>query len=520
MRFRDIKMRSVYRNGDHPRCPALFNLAAYALSFADVTPNKPALLMVNSQHVIETWSFNALRNAVLSTAYGFLKQGLCPKDRILLRLGNTVEFPIAYLAAIAVDLVPVPTSSQLTEREVEAIIATIQPKAILTSSETQCPEQTNAVQITNTELKKMQEEPLADFIYGDPKRLAYIVFTSGTSATPNAVMHAHRAIWARQMMVGDWYQLKSNDRILHAGAFNWTFTLGTGLLDPWSIGATALVPEPNLRLKDIPDLLEKYDVSLFAAAPGIYRKILKNKHILKAPSLRHGLSAGEKLQPSVSKDWRHATGTKIYEAFGMTECSTFISHNPQLNCSEDTIGMPQTGRAVAILPMEGDDQPVELGEIGIISIDINDSGLMLGYLEDQTPDTGNYRGDWFLTGDMGKMDADGAITYLGRNDDMMNAGGFRVSPIEVEAVLLTHPDISSVAVCQIEVKNDVMIIAAFFTAQCELNEDELKIFASTRLARYKQPRAYFQRESLPHGPNGKILRRNLKQLPGPSNDQT
>ena len=296
---------------------------------------------------------------------------MCPKHRILLRLGNTVEFPIAYLAAIAVDLVLVPTSSQLTEHEVEAIIITIQPKAILTSSVTQCPEQTSAVQISNTELKEMQKEPLADFIYGDPNRLAYIVFTSGTSARPNAVMHAHRAIWARQMMVNDWYQLRSNDRLLHAGAFNWTFTLGTGLLDPWSIGATTLVPEPNSRLKDIPDLLEKYDVALFAAAPGIYRKILKNIHSFIAPSLRHCLSAGEKLQPSVRKDWMHAPGTKIYEAFGMTECSTFISHNPQVNCSEDTIGKPQTGRSVAILPMEGDDQPVELGEIGIISIDIN-----------------------------------------------------------------------------------------------------------------------------------------------------
>ncbi|MFL2785832.1 MAG: AMP-binding protein [Paracoccaceae bacterium] len=198
-------MQSVFGIGDHPRCPASFNLAAYALSFADVTPNKPALLMVNSQKVTETWSYEDLRNAVLSTAYGFLKKGLCPKDRILLRLGNTVEFPIAYLAGIAVDLVPVPTSPQLTEREVEAIISTIQPKAILTSDEAQCPEQTNAVQISQKELKEMQKEPLANFTYGDPNRLAYIVFTSGTSAHPNAVMHAHRAIWARQMMVRDWY---------------------------------------------------------------------------------------------------------------------------------------------------------------------------------------------------------------------------------------------------------------------------------------------------------------------------
>lgn len=102
-------MRSVYGNGDHLRCPAPFNLAAYALSFADITPNKPALIMVNSKSVTETWSHGMLRNAVLSTAYGFLKKkGLCSRASILLRLGNTVELPIAYFAAIAVELVPVP----------------------------------------------------------------------------------------------------------------------------------------------------------------------------------------------------------------------------------------------------------------------------------------------------------------------------------------------------------------------------------------------------------------------------
>ena len=117
--------------------------------------------------------------------------------------------------------------------------------------------QTNAVRISHEELKEMQKEPLADFVFGDPNRLAFIVFTSGTSAHPHAVMHAHRAIWARQMMVRDWYQLSASDRLLHAGAFNWTFTLGTGLLDPWAIGATALVPEANSSLDSIPYLLEK-----------------------------------------------------------------------------------------------------------------------------------------------------------------------------------------------------------------------------------------------------------------------
>ena len=512
-------MLSVYGNGDHPRCPTPFNLAAHALSFAEITPNKPALLMANAKNVTETWSYRDLRNAVLSTAFGFLKKGLNSGDRILLRLGNTVDFPIAYLAAIAVDLVPVPTSSQLTECEVQSIILAIQPKAILTSLETQSSAQTSTVQISPLDLKEMQNGPLAEFVYGDPNRLAYIVFTSGTSAHPHAVMHAHRAIWARQMMVRDWYEISSSDRLLHAGAFNWTFTLGTGLLDPWAIGATALALDTSSNFETIPALLEKYRVSLFAAAPGIYRKILKNITKLNVPHLRHGLCAGEKLPPSVSGEWTKATGTKIYEAFGMTECSTFISNNPRLNCGKNSIGKPQTGRRVAILPKEGDDQPVALGIAGIIALDTSDCGLMLGYLNSTKSTEDTYRENWFLTGDMGKMEADGTITYLGRSDDMINAGGFRVSPIEVEAALLSHSDILTVAVSEIEITKDVTIIAAFFTAKSDLSEDDLKTFASTRLARYKQPRAYFQCESLPYGPNGKLLRPALKQKLGPSHDQ-
>jgi hypothetical protein len=90
---------------------------------------------------------------------------------------------------------------------------------------------------------------------GDPDRLAYLVFTSGSSGEPKAVAHAHRAIWARRMMVQGWYGLTPEDRLLHAGAFNWTFTLGTGLLDPWAIGATALIPAPGVPIEALPLLM-------------------------------------------------------------------------------------------------------------------------------------------------------------------------------------------------------------------------------------------------------------------------
>ena len=148
---------------------------------------------------------------------------------------------------------------------------------------------------------------------------------------PRAVMHAHRAIWARRMMIRDWYDLNAEDRLLHAGAFNWTFTLGTGLMDPWSVGATALIPEPKFDLKLLPLLLARHDATLFAAAPGVIRKLnaaLPDQ--FRIPKLRHVLSAGEKLSPEVRSTWRMKTGVDIYEAFGMSECSTFLSSAPHL----------------------------------------------------------------------------------------------------------------------------------------------------------------------------------------------
>ena len=112
---------------------------------------------------------------------------------------------------------------------------------------------------------------------GAPDRPAYIIFTSGTSGTSRGVIHAHRAIWARRMMVDGWYGLNADDRVLHAGAFNWTYTLGTGLMDPWTIGATALIPSGGTTPAQLPALLRNHGATIFAAAPGVYRQLLKSE---------------------------------------------------------------------------------------------------------------------------------------------------------------------------------------------------------------------------------------------------
>ena len=248
-------------------CPAPFNLAAHVLARADDDPDKIALAVLGLARA-ERWSYGHLKAAVLGTATGLHSAGLNPGDRVLMRLGNTVEFPIAYLGAIAAGLVPVPTSAALTEPEVTAIIATITPGAILRDPAVACPP-TDIPVIDPEALQAMHDLPPADFVMGDPNRPAYIIYTSGTSGTPRAVVHAHRAIWARQMMMQGWYGLGQSDRLLHAGAFNWTYTLGTGLMDPWTAGATALIPQAGMDPTQLPLLIKRHDATISRPPRGL-----------------------------------------------------------------------------------------------------------------------------------------------------------------------------------------------------------------------------------------------------------
>jgi acyl-coenzyme A synthetase/AMP-(fatty) acid ligase len=408
---------------------------------------------------------------------------------------------------VAAGIVPVPLSAALTVPEVARLAQALSPAAMLHDPALAAPAEARRIPLEA--LRAMRDLPPADYAAGDPERLAYVVFTSGTSGTPRAVMHAHRAVWARRMMHDGWYGLTAEDRLMHAGAFNWTYTLGTGLLDPWSLGATALIPAPGTDPAALPLLLSRHDATIFAASPGVYRKLLKHWGNTRAPRLRHGLSAGEKLTEGTRADWERATGTTLYEAYGMSECSTFISAAPGAPAPAGTLGRPQPGRRIAILGP--DNAPLPQGEIGTIAVARRDPGLMLGYMGAPEASDARRRGEWFLTGDLGAMDEGGVITYHGRADDLMNAGGVRVAPAEVEAALGAFPGIEALAVTDVALKDQVRVIACFYTAPEPIDEKQLSAFAAERLARWKQPRLWIRTEALPTGPNGKLSRRRLRE---------
>ena len=495
----------------HAPCPSDFNMAEYVLAHADITPEKVALSVLSNSGARRI-SYAQLKSNVLGVAQGLLNAGVDPNDRVLMRMGNTLDFPMTYLAAIAIGAVPVPTSSVLTETEVAKIIADINPTVIVHDGACALPDTVHRI-LNIEQIEAYKSNPPAQFDRGDPNRLAYIVYTSGTSGHPRAVMHAHRAIWARRMMIRDWYDLNAEDRLLHAGAFNWTFTLGTGLMDPWSVGATALIPEPNVDLKLLPLLLSRHDATLFAAAPGVIRKlnaVLPDQ--FRIPKLRHVLSAGEKLSPIVRRTWRMKTNVEIFEAFGMSECSTFLSSAPHRPSADHALGWPQRGRRISLRAVHDPIQEALFGEEGIIAVHQDDPGLMLGYLNaaDETAD--RFVDGWFLTGDHARIGENGAYYYSGRKDDMMNAGGFRVSPIELETSLSQVSDITSLVCVEVEIKWDVKIIVAFYTSVGADAETQLKNYAQTHLADYKRPKAYVRLDALPQNANGKINRNALRQI--------
>jgi len=484
-------------------CPAPFNLADYVLSAGRATPDKTALAVLHADRA-DSLSFARLEKAVLGLAGGLRAQGLRPGDRVLLRLGNTPEFPVAFLGCVAAGLVPVPTAEGLTAPELDRIAPMVKPAAILAAPGLTLPTAPPCPVLPD--LAALTDHAPAAYDMGEPDRLAYLVFTSGSSGQPKPVAHAHRAVWARRMMWDGWYGLMPDDRMLHAGAFNWTFTLGTGLLDPWAIGATALIPAPGTAPEALTGLMARHEATLFAAAPGVFRKMLHAGQ-LALPHLRHALAAGEKLPESLRARWVAATGKQIHEALGMSECSTFVSGSPARPAPDGTLGHPQPGRRIAIVTEDG--AAVAEGATGILAIHRSDPGLMLGYLTGTAPDL-PLTGDWFLTGDLVSAGAGGAFHYHGRRDDLLTTGGFRVSPLEIEAAFLSAPGVTDCAATALTVKADTEVIALAYAG--DATPDALAALAETRLARYKQPRLYIPLPSLPRSANGKLDRRALKRL--------
>ncbi|MDP1908920.1 MAG: class I adenylate-forming enzyme family protein [Hyphomicrobium sp.] len=499
--------------------PVRFNMAAYAIGLAAAArPKHPALLVFAEpgRPPTEVWTFADIEDAVLRIAGGLRAAGLAPGARILLRLENTSAYALLFFGAIAGGFVPLPTSTQLTEPEVRFLLQDSGAAAIALGGDLPMRNLPDGVRVLDADdiARMLREGPRAAYADTDAEQPALLIYTSGTTAAPKGVLHAQRSAFGRRPMYQGWYGIGPDDRMLHAGAFNWTFTLGSGLTDPWANGATAIIYTGDKDPAMWPRLIAETGATLFAAVPGVYRQMLK--YAEPSPddlgALRHGLMAGEAPPPGLFEAWEQRTRRPLYEALGMSEISTYVSSGPSVPRKPGAVGKAQTGRRIAVLPLDGGVEPLPSGEEGLLAVHRSDPGLMLGYWQRPLEEELVYRGDWFVGGDLAVIDPEGYVFHRGRANDLMKALGYRVSPLEVEAALAEHPAIAEVACAEVHVRDDVSVIAAFVVphAGAVTHAADIERFAAERLAAYKRPRCIVFVDALPRTANGKIKRQALR----------
>ena len=520
------------------RIPEYFNIAAACTDAHLGTPveQRTAVLCDTAGVGAAQLTFGELARSTSQFAQLLRDVDVDVGERVLIRLPNCLEYSIVFLGAMKRGALPVPTSVLLTAEEVLFLARDSGARALVTDRATwnamaaaiERIEQLTHVLLVGTgpyapatRVRVVDLAPaLAAISRWEPAHRtraddpAYLVYTSGTTGYPKGALHAHRALLGHLPASEYWFDFQADgDRVLHSGKYNWTYVLGTGLMDPLYRGVTTIVHEGPSDAATWPRLIAAYGATIFIGVPTLYRQILQKTVYGRSdvPTLRHCMSAGELLSGEVLAAWRERFGQSIYEGLGMTECSYYISQPRRGTIRPGSTGFPQPGHTVKLLDPETL-QEVAVGDEGMLCIARSDPGLLLRYWNRPEETAAAFHGDWFLTGDYARFDADGYLWFLGRKDDVIKSFGYRVSPYEVERVLKDHPGIADCAAVGEEVAPTKVIVAAYVVPHpgINLSADDVLAFARQHLASYKAPRVVHLVADLPRTRNGKVLRRALR----------
>ncbi len=517
--------------------PANFNIG---VACTDAHLGKPAadnIAMIVEDDKLGTSQITFAGLAERTSRFGQVLRdlGVGVGERVLVRLPNSLDYPTAFLGAMKRGAIAVPTSTLLTAEEVVYLAQDSGASVLVTDKAAWATLKDKLHDAANLRHVLLSGPGAVETVEGldvqdldaalaaikqweaphqtkatDP---AYLVYTSGTTGYPKGVLHAHRAMIGRTPASTYWFDFApEGDRIMHSGKFNWTYVLGSGLMDPLYLGKTVIVHEGKNDANTWPRLIKKHSATIFVGVPTIYRQIVQKSDLTQAdvPSLRHCMSAGEHLSDEVLTQWRERFGVDIYEAVGMSEFSYYLCQTKSRPIRPGSAGFPQPGHAIQLLDPETL-QPVATGEEGMISVPDNDPGLFLEYWN-LPEETAKLRHDgWFFTGDYARYDADGYIWFLGRKDDIIKSFGYRVSPYEIERVLKSHPAVADCASVGEEIEKDKVLVVAYAILHpgSTTTADELLAFGREHLAAYKAPKTLYIAKDFPRTKNGKILRRDV-----------
>ncbi len=519
--------------------PEYFNIGVACTDAHLGTPaaNNIAMIVEDDKLGTSQITFSVLSERTSRFAQLLRNYGIAEGERILIRLPNSLDYPTAFLGAMKRGAISVPTSTLLTAEEVAYLAKDAGASVLVTDKEAweklkdklEGAENLRHVLLSGpgkvTEVAGLNvqdlDSALAEIRQYEPPHAtkatdpAYLVYTSGTTGYPKGVLHAHRALIGRTPASTYWFNFANEgDRIMHSGKFNWTYVLGSGLMDPLYLGKTVIVHEGKNDSDTWPRLIKKHSATIFIGVPTIYRQIVQKSDLSSAdvPSLRHCMSAGEHLSDEVLSQWRARFGVDIYEAVGMSEFSYYLSQTKSRPIRAGSAGFPQPGHQIKLLNPETLQQVTE-GEEGMICVPDNDPGLFLEYWN-LPEETAKLRHDgWFFTGDYARYDKDGYIWFLGRKDDIIKSFGYRVSPYEIERVLKSHSSVADCASVGEEIEKDKVLVVAYAILHpgSTTTADELLAFGREHLAAYKAPKTIYISKDFPRTKNGKILRREINQ---------
>ncbi|MBR0785183.1 non-ribosomal peptide synthetase [Bradyrhizobium iriomotense] len=452
--------------------------------------------------------------------------GIAPADRIAVALPRGADSALA-LIAVASSCACIPVNPDLTADELQRYFSELKLTALVTRADMNSP---------SRDVAKALGVAVIDFVPGPKDDLggctfigptvgpasasgasrgdddAFILLTSGTAARPKMVPLTHRNVCLSAYNAGRVLSLTSHDRLLNVLPLFHAHGLISGLLTALAAGSSVVCTDGFDALSFF-SWMRELQPTWYTAVPTIHRALLtaaeSDPSRVRASSLRVIRSASASLAPAILSGLEATFGVPVLETYGMTEAASQIAANPFELRKIGSVGRA-AGPEIAIMDETG--RTLASGEHG--EIVLRGANMTRGYYNDEAATQAAFRDGWFRTGDLGYLDADGYLFIVGRIKDVINRGGQKVSPLEVEDVLLGHPAVLEAGVFAVPHPKLGENVAAVVVLRpnSEANSDQLRQFARKRLAAYKVPSLIRSVAALPKGASGKVKRNALAGL--------
>ncbi|WP_029137146.1 AMP-binding protein [Nakamurella lactea] len=509
--------------------PAEFN---WGLEWFDVLaqqhPDRPALTIVEEDGSTGSWTYAGLSARSDQLANWLRELGVTRGDRIILMLSNQVELWETILAAIKLGAVVIPASTLLAAADLRDRVQRGNAKFVIARDADVTTFADVPGEFTRIRVGGTGDAPEGWRNYSDSVGAAtdftpdgptpadatlLLYFTSGTTALPKLVEHTHISYPIGHLSTIYWIGLQPGDVHLNISSPGWAKHAWSNVFAPWLAGATVFLYNYNrFDARSLMRVMGENHVTTFCAPPTVWRMLIQADLSELTTPPREALGAGEPLNPEVIDQVRKGWGVTIRDGFGQTETTLAVANTPGQPVKDGSMGRPLPGYPVVLVdPATG-----EVGDEGEICLDLSDRpvGLMAGYHGDDERTAEAMRDGYYHTGDVGSRDDDGYITYVGRADDVFKASDYRISPFELESVLIEHPAVAEAAVVpspdplRLSVPKAYVVLANGFSPDAATAREILG-YAREHLAPYKWIRR-LEFAELPKTISGKIRRVELR----------